>query len=95
MLVFERVQNGNTTQYEVRLKDDQLRAFLTDLAPSLTRGPRNARFTFNDDTHKLELIQPASIGRDIDVDKSIETIQEKLYAGEHTIPLVMTYTIPR
>ena len=94
MLVFERVQNENTTQYEVRLKDDQLRTFLTDLAPSLTRGPQNARFTFNDDTHKLELIQPASIGRDIDVDKSIETIQEKLYAGEHTIPLVMTYTNP-
>jgi vancomycin resistance protein YoaR len=34
------------------------------------------------------------VGRELDVDKSIQTVEEKLYAGEHAIPLAISYTNP-
>jgi vancomycin resistance protein YoaR len=94
MLAFERVQSESNSQYEVRLNGDMLRAYLENLAPSLVRSPQNARFTFNDETHQLEVIQPAVIGRSLNVDGSIQDIQQKLYAGQHAIPLTITYTDP-
>ncbi len=94
MLVFERVKTDQGYQYEVRLDNDSLRAYLSGLAPSLTRTPQDARFTFNDDTHQLELLDHAVIGRDLDVENSLQSIQQKLYAGEHNIPLEITYTNP-
>lgn len=94
MLIFERVQENDSSQYQVRLNNDMLRAYLTDIAPSLSRSSQNPRFIFNDDTRELEVIQPAIIGREMDVDNSIKTIQEKLYAGEHSIPLAINYTNP-
>lgn len=95
MLTFERVEENNTAQFQVRLNSNMLRTFLTDLAPSLSRYPQNPRFIFNDDTRQLEVIQNAVVGRELDVDFSMAAIQEKLYAGEHTIPLVINYTNPQ
>lgn len=94
MLAFERVEESGTAQYQVRLNSDMLRTFLTDIAPTLSRSYQNPRFIFNDDTRELEVIQPAVIGREMDVDNSIQAVQEKLYAGEHTIPLAINYTNP-
>jgi len=94
MLTFERVEELNKTQYQVRLDSDMLRTYLAGLAPSLSRAPQLPRFIFNDDTRELELIQPAVTGREIDVDNSMKAIQEKMYAGEHTIPLVINYSTP-
>ncbi|MBE0699136.1 MAG: VanW family protein [Anaerolineaceae bacterium] len=94
MLTFERVAESGSTQYQVRLNSEQLRSYLIGLAPSLSRTPQNARFTFNDDSHELEVIQSAVIGREIDIDNSMAAIQEKMYSGEHTIPLVISYTNP-
>jgi vancomycin resistance protein YoaR len=94
MLAFERVQSGNSAQYEVRLDGDSLRTYLDGLAPSLTRAPQNARLTFNDEAHQLEVIQPAVIGRELNVDGSVQDIQQKLYAGQHSIPLTITYSDP-
>jgi vancomycin resistance protein YoaR len=43
---------------------------------------------FNDDTRQLEVIQPAVIGRSLNIPESITSINEKLLAGEHEIGLV-------
>jgi vancomycin resistance protein YoaR len=94
MLVFERVETENGKQYQVRLESSKLRKYLADLSPSLARSSENARFIFNDDTRQLEPIHAAVIGRALDVDRSIDSIQEKLYAGEHNIPLEINYTTP-
>ncbi len=94
MLAFERVKEGDSAQYQVRLNSDLLRSYLAGLAPSLSRSPQNARYIFNDDSHELEVIQAAVIGREIDVDNSMNAIQEKLYAGEHNIALTINYTKP-
>ncbi len=94
MLTFERVEESGSAQFQVGLDSDMLRTYLSGLAPSLSRAPQNARYIFNDDTRELEVIQPAVIGREVDVDNSMKAIQEKMYAGEHNIPLAINYTDP-
>ncbi len=94
MLVFERVQTEAGMQYQVRLNEASLRTYLSGLSSSLSRTAQNPRFIFNDDTRQLDLIQSAVIGRELNIDASVASIQEKLYAGEHTIPLEISYTNP-
>ena len=69
--------------------------FLDQIAPSFIRSSENARFIFNDDTRQLELIQPAVIGRALDIDTSLQQIKDKVIAGEHTVGLDMEYTEPQ
>ncbi|MCC6147849.1 MAG: VanW family protein [Anaerolineaceae bacterium] len=95
MLVFEHVQKDQSTQYQVALSSQKLREFLTKLAPQLQLDPAEARFIFNDDTRQLELIQPAVIGRALDIENSLNNVQAKVLAGEHTLALDLVLTPPR
>lgn len=94
MLVIERVEDNQGARYQVGLDSAQLRTFLESVAPSFVRSPENARFIFNDDTRQLELIQPAVIGRQLDIETSLQLIRDKVIAGEHTVGLDMEYTQP-
>jgi len=94
MLAIERVQSPEGARYEVKLEAGQLRAFLEDLGEKFYRQPENARFIFNDETRQLELIQPAVIGRTLNIDATIQSIQEKVTQGEHSVELVFDYTNP-
>lgn len=94
MLRFHRKLEGAGTRYSVELDHGQLRNFLEPLAPELSRNPRNARFIFNDDTRELDLLQEAIIGRDLDVNASIQQIQAGIAAGEHSIPLAFKFEDP-
>jgi vancomycin resistance protein YoaR len=95
MLNIEKVvtPEGKPT-FQVTLNSDTLRQFMYDLAPKLAMGPQNARFIFNDDTHQLEVIQSAVIGRELNVENTIQAVQEKLSAGEHSIPLAFDISEP-
>jgi vancomycin resistance protein YoaR len=95
MLTIERLQTAEGAQYRVGLDTKQLRGFLDGIASGFTRLPADARFIFNDETHKLELIQPAVIGRALDIDATLETINQKISAGEHSVALVFDYTKPQ
>jgi vancomycin resistance protein YoaR len=88
MLTIERVTVKGVTSYQITINNDNLRTFLTKLAPSLALTSQNARFTFNDQAHQLELLQHATIGRSLDVEGTLQLINEKLPKGEHTIPLI-------
>ncbi len=94
MLSIERVRNQAGEQYEVTLNSDMLITFLSKLAPDLRTYPQNARFIFNDDTRQLDLLQPAVIGRTLNVDATLRAIQEGLKQDQHTIPLVFDFTNP-
>jgi len=91
MLTIERVDN----EYRVALNSQLLQGFLLNLQPALTRLPVNTRFMFNDDTSLLEVIQPAVIGRSIDVETTLEKIQQAAAAGEHSVTLDFDYTNPQ
>lgn len=94
MLAFERIGTGESAKYEVTINSSLLRAFLAELAPSLVLEPANARFTFNDKTRKLEVIQKAVIGRALDIDATLKAVQQKLSRGDHTIALELKLTPP-
>lgn len=94
MLTFQRVEDGQSAEYRVALDTGQLISYLSSLGPDLERYPQNARFIFNDDTHELEVIQHAVIGRTLDVAASLKVIQEKVGAGEHGAELQFAYTNP-
>ncbi len=94
MLTIERISSPDGDTYQVGLDTGQLRAFLTEIAPGLSRQAANARFIFNDDTRELEVIQPAVIGQSLDIEATIQAINESLIAGEHRVKLDMDYTEP-
>jgi vancomycin resistance protein YoaR len=94
MLTINRVEAPDGAHYQVGLDTTQLRSFLEDLAPRLSRTPDNARFIFNDDTRQLEVIQHAVTGRSLDVEATIQAVNEKLVQGEHTIPLSIIVAPP-
>ncbi len=94
LLVIERVVTPEGERYQVGLDSTQLRIFLEGVAPPFVRFPQNARFIFNDDSRQLELIQPGVIGRELDIETSLNLIKEKVFAGEHSVMLDMEYTNP-
>jgi len=94
MITIQRTQTEQGETYQVGLSTDALRNFLMNIAPSLSRSPQNARFIFNDDTRQLELIQAAIIGKALDVDASLQQINQKILEGSHSVDLVMQTTNP-
>jgi vancomycin resistance protein YoaR len=95
MLDFERISSNDGSSYQVTLDNDALRSYLLDLSTAVALDPQNTRFIFNDDTRQLDVIQPAVIGRALDIDKSITTIQQQLAKGSHTIALEFDFTSPQ
>ncbi|MGC8856476.1 MAG: VanW family protein, partial [Anaerolineae bacterium] len=93
-LSVERLDNGDQPQIRVRLDPKALRDALTDLAPLINRQPANARFYFDDDTRQLVLIESSKTGRTLNVEASIQAINEALERGEHTVPLQIVETQP-
>lgn len=89
MLMISQVEDGEagTAQFEISIHPEAFNIYLSSLAPELHRAPENTRFMFNDDTLELEVVEPAVIGRDLNVDASIEAINAGLKAGEHSIAL--------
>jgi vancomycin resistance protein YoaR len=88
MLRIERVAEGNGARFTVALDAGALRAILEPLAEPLKREARNARFIFNDETRLLEVIQPSTEARVLNVEATIAAINLALPRGEHNVPLV-------
>jgi len=95
MLAIERLESQDGARYQVALQAEQLRGFLGGIAPELSRLPENARFIFNDDTKQLDLLRPAVIGRSLNIDLSIEQINQRVGQGEHNISLAFDTTNPQ
>ncbi len=94
MVTIGRLEAQEGARYQVGLNAESLRGFLQDIATQLQRQPENARFIFNDDTRQLEVIQPAVIGRELDVDTTIQKVNQQLAEGQHTITLAFDHQEP-
>lgn len=96
MLRIHRVENEEAEKpsYKISVNEDLFEVYLQSLAPDLALDPVNARFIFNDDTRELEVIQPAVIGRSLDITTSIAHIDAELQAGNHQIQLQFTNRQP-
>lgn len=94
MLSLGRVPEGDHYVYRVELNNQLLLTYLNNLANKTDLLSRNARFIFNDNERKLDLLEPAVIGRSLNVSSTIGAIQQKAAAGEHNITLVFDYQKP-
>jgi vancomycin resistance protein YoaR len=94
MITIERIKDSDGESYQVGLQTAGLSSFLEGISPQLELGRQNARFIFNDETRQLEVIEPAVIGRSLNVAGSVEAINQKLLAGDHKIALDIEHTEP-
>lgn len=95
MLRITRVTDGSGARFDVTLDPGALRDVLQPLAEPLRRKARNARFIFNDETRRLEVIQPSVEARELDIDATIGAINTALLRGEHAVPLVFRTQPPQ
>ncbi len=89
MLIITRSESSaeGESSYQIDLNQDLFEIYLESIKPGLSVAPINARFIFNDDTSQLEVIESATIGREVDVQASIETIEAALIEGAHQVNL--------
>lgn len=95
MITIERIKDSEGERYQVGLQTAGLQSFLEGIAPQLARESQNARFIFNDDTRQLEVIEPAVIGRSLNITGTVESINQKLLTGDHKISLDLEQTLPQ
>jgi vancomycin resistance protein YoaR len=94
MVTIKRVNSPEGDHYQVTLDAGLLEDFLIDISPLFVREKENARMIFNDETRQLEVLKSASIGRELDIDGTIQDINEQLAKGEHQVQLQMIYLEP-
>ncbi len=94
MLVVNRVPTENGMQVRLELDRRKLGPRLMILAGSIDRPAANPRFIFNDDTRQLEIIQSALVGRTVDVNASIQAIEDAIVTGQQNVPLVIDFEQP-
>jgi vancomycin resistance protein YoaR len=94
MITIERIKDQQGERYQVGLETGGLTSFLEGISPQLELSRKNARFIFNDDTRQLDVIEPAAIGRSLNVAGTVENINQKLLTGDHKIALDLEHTEP-
>ena len=95
MLVAQRVQDGDQQAVRVVLNPRGLRDMLTPLKTQVDRLASDAKFIFNDETRQLDVMQQSSVGRELDIDASIQAINEAVARGEHSAALIVNETQPK
>ena len=94
LMIIAHQSNEEGNSYELTLNRDALIAYITSFSPTLQTEPINARMIFNDDTKQLEVLESAVVGSTVDIEKSVDSIIEKLTAGQHQSTLVMQEVLP-
>ncbi|MQC26075.1 MAG: hypothetical protein DWG76_01305 [Chloroflexi bacterium] len=94
MLKIERVDDEEAAGYQVGLDVAKLGAFVAALAPDVLAEAENARFIFNDDTRQLEVVNSEIVGRTLEVEQSIQHINQQLAEGAHQIELQYDNHLP-
>ena len=96
LLTIQQTQQADqTTTLSVGVNKPLLLAYLKTLESSIDQDPQNARFTFNDDTHLLEVIQSSILGRKLDLEQSASAINDAIAAGSHSATLSLEIAQPQ
>jgi vancomycin resistance protein YoaR len=88
MIKIESVNQDGKSSIQVRLNPEALETYLSAIAQNVARSPEDARFIFNDETRQLDVIQPAVIGRQLNIDQTIIAINQEISNGKHQIDLI-------
>lgn len=91
MLGVERVDNS----VQVVLNQTGLRDMLVPIKTQVDQQAADAKFIFNDETRQLDVMAESKVGRALEIEASIQAINEALLRGEHTVALVVNETQPK
>lgn len=94
MLRLAQVNDGSLARFSIEFDDSELRPILDEINSQVQREPQNARFIFNDETHQLDLFQPAVTGRTLNVASTLNAIQEQALSGIHNIAIAVDLESP-
>lgn len=94
MLRVGRVNGTGAAQFVLQLDQDALQKLLDDIAKKVDRRAANARFVFNDDTHQIELVQPALLGLTMDVPASFTQVEKAVALGQQNVTLAVAANQP-
>lgn len=94
MLRFDIIDSSDGARYQISIDQDLITDALEEIAPDLDCRPENGRYIFNDDTRELDLLEPAIIGRNLDITGTIEAINQSFEDGAHETALVFDATLP-
>ncbi|RMH02160.1 MAG: hypothetical protein D6706_00655 [Chloroflexi bacterium] len=83
-----------TNSYHVFLDENAAREWLSQYAPIIHRDPVNARFYFDDDTRELVLVAPHINGRELDIEATLNRLQQQIGTPDHAIPFVIREITP-
>jgi vancomycin resistance protein YoaR len=97
MVTVEPSKDDKGWQYRIQIDSHRIEQFLGQIAPQVNRGTKNARYYFDDSTNQLVPVKDytAETGRILDVVATKEGMVNKILAGEHDFPLVLTQVNPK
>jgi vancomycin resistance protein YoaR len=76
------------------LNKQQLKAVFAALADETCQAPKDASMVLNEKSGGYH-IEPEELGKEVNVDKNIESFKAALYQGERTFSLLIDYRRPR
>jgi vancomycin resistance protein YoaR len=93
MISIQPEQAASGWSYQISANTQPLNQLLTTLAPQLNQAAVNPRFHFANG--QLQLIQPGTPGRILDIHATLQAVTSALGVGSHTVPLSLTLTPPQ
>jgi vancomycin resistance protein YoaR len=94
MLSFRKVSDSGGSRYTLALDEGKLNAMLEPLRGTLSRKVENARYQFDDAASALALYIPSQRGRELNVEQSIQSIQNAVAQGGHGAALAFDFVDP-
>lgn len=97
LLTVSRIDNGDGTQsYDVDIDMGAFETYLYTLAPGLIAPARDGRFDYVPETGQLAVLEPATSGRVLNVQQTLERLEEGVFATENrVVPMAFDFTLPR
>lgn len=95
MLQVRKIQTESGSTYQLELDRNKLRPVLEQIARQVNRPEQNARFIFNDETRQIEAIQSSSTGREVDLEASVELVEQSVARGEPNANLQVNLKQPK
>ncbi|MFN2300209.1 MAG: VanW family protein [Anaerolineales bacterium] len=94
MLSFRKVSDGGGSRYTLALDEGKLHTLLEPLRGTLSRKVENARYQFDDGAGTLALYIPSQRGRELNIEHSIQSVQEAVAQGAHGAALAFDFVEP-
>ena len=94
LLRINRKTESNQVTLVPQFDEGLLTGLLTEIASEVNTAPRNARFIFNDDTRKLDLLASATTGYELEIESSLEMAQDAIRNSASSVELVFNSIKP-